>query len=477
MKPSGIGGQAVIEGVMMKNKNEYAIAVRKPNNEVIVEKREYHSIKDRLTFLNWPILRGVVSFVESMVIGMKTITFSASFFEEEEEVKPGKVETAFGKVFKEKSEAVIMGITVIFSIILAIGIFMILPYFLTSLFQEHITSDWLRAVLEGVIRILIFIGYVGMISQLKDIKRVFMYHGAEHKTINCLENGQKLTVSNVRKQSREHKRCGTSFLLYVIIISIIFFAFIRVEVPWLRILLRVLLVPVIAGVAYEFIRLAGSSESKIIGILSKPGLWLQGLTTREPDDGMIEVAIGSVEAVFDWKAFLAQDGQQLEEAPAFGEPVMEEAAAEEPILKTEEKETKAQVQNSKGKKGKKSRQKHRETEKADKGENQKSLDSQLEKPKLIVIQGGQGGKDKEKEAVVELREEALEEGEKELVSIKKQEAQNEKTVTAGSPDKKRNERNFSALRESVDEEEEDEEDDEILKALDRYFVFDENEDE
>lgn len=308
MKPSGIGGQAVIEGVMMKNQSEYAIAVRKPNNEIVVKKDTFHSVSEKYTLLKLPVLRGILAFVESMVIGMKTLTYSASFYEEEE-VKPSKVEHALGKLFKGKAEAILMAITVVAAIFMAVGIFMILPFFVAELFQKQIQSAPLLALIEGIIRITIFVAYVLAISQMKDIKRVFMYHGAEHKTINCLENGFDLTISNVRKQSKHHKRCGTSFMLIVMFISIIFFIFIRVETIWLRMMFRLLLVPIIAGVSYEFIKLAGRSESKFITILSKPGMWLQALTTKEPDDNMIAVAIQSVEAVFDWKSYLGTDGK------------------------------------------------------------------------------------------------------------------------------------------------------------------------
>jgi uncharacterized protein YqhQ len=304
MKPSGIGGQAVIEGVMMKNKDEYAIAVRKPNKEIVIEKSTFVSVAEKYKIFKLPIFRGMLSFVESMIIGSRTLTFSASFFEEEEEVKPSKMEKAFSKIFKEKAESVVMGITMVISVILAIGIFILLPGFLAGLLTEVIQSRVLLTIIEGCIRILLFISYVAAISQIKDIKRMFMYHGAEHKTINCIERGYELTVENVKRQSREHKRCGTSFMFIVMFVSIIFFIFIRVEQQWLRYVIRILLIPVIAGVSYEFIRLAGRSESKLVNILSRPGMWLQALTTKEPDNDMIEVAIQSVEAVFDWKGFL-----------------------------------------------------------------------------------------------------------------------------------------------------------------------------
>ncbi|MDF2950916.1 MAG: hypothetical protein K0S18_499 [Anaerocolumna sp.] len=307
MKPSGIGGQAVIEGVMMKNKEQYAVAVRKPDNQIVIEKNTFISASDKYKLFKLPILRGMLAFIESMIIGMKTLTFSASFMEEEEQAKTSKIEEKFSKVFKDKAESVAMGITIFFSILLAIGIFFMIPTLIAGLLVKRIESDVMLAIIEGIIRILIFIGYILAISQMKDIKRMFMYHGAEHKTINCLERGMELTVSNVRKQSKQHKRCGTSFMFIVMFISIIFFIFIRVDEQWLRVLTRIVLVPVIAGVSYEFIRLAGRNESMLVSVLSKPGMWMQNLTTKEPDDTMIEVAIQSVEAVFDWREFLGAE--------------------------------------------------------------------------------------------------------------------------------------------------------------------------
>lgn len=303
MKKTSIGGQAVMEGVMMKNLDAYAVAVRKPNHEIDIKKEKCVSVTKKYPVLGLPIIRGVVSFVESLTVGMKTLMYSSSFYEEEEE-EPGKFEQFLIKIFGEKLDTVIMGFTVVLSIVLAVGIFMLLPFFLTELLKSLIPSRMIRTLIEGIIRVGIFLLYVWLIAKMEDIKRVFMYHGAEHKTINCLEHGDDLTVENVRKHSRLHKRCGTSFLLIVMIVSIIVFMFITVENPLLKMLLRILLVPVIAGIAYEFIRLAGKSNSKIVCTLSKPGLSLQYLTTKEPEDDMIEVAIASVEAVLDWREYL-----------------------------------------------------------------------------------------------------------------------------------------------------------------------------
>ncbi len=299
VKPSGIGGQAVLEGVMMKNKDRYAVAVRKPDGQIEIEKGHCQSLRNKYFVCDLPIIRGVVTFVESLVLGMKSLTDSSKYYEDEEDDRQKEID----EDTRKKREKLETTFTVILSIILAVGIFMILPFFISEFLKNVIKSEKVLAVIEGVIRILLFIGYVFAISFVEDIKRVFMYHGAEHKTINCVEHMLPLTVENVRKQSREHKRCGTSFIFIVLFISIIFFIFIRVDNMWLKILYRILLVPVIAGVSYEFIRVAGKSENAIINALSKPGMMIQKLTTKEPDDSMIEVAIASVEAVFDWREF------------------------------------------------------------------------------------------------------------------------------------------------------------------------------
>lgn len=313
MKYSGIGGQAVIEGIMMKNKDDYATAVRKPNGEIEVAKDTYVSLTEKVKFFSLPFVRGVFSFADSMILGMKTLTWSASFFEDDEDVQPTKTELWLDKVFGEKLEGLLMSVVMVISVVMAIGIFMVLPLIIANVFRHFITSETVMVIIEGFIRIAIFITYIKIVSRMEDIRRTFMYHGAEHKCINCLEHGMELTVENVRKSSKQHKRCGTSFLLIVMVISILFFMVVRVNTLWLRIISRIVLVPVIAGVSYEFLRLAGRSDSKLVNILSRPGMWMQNLTTKEPDDPMIEVAIAAVESVFDWKKYLAEnfpDGQQ-----------------------------------------------------------------------------------------------------------------------------------------------------------------------
>lgn len=308
MKYSGIGGQAVMEGIMMKNKDKYSVAVRKPDKEIEIKVEEDKGVIKNKTLKKIPIIRGVLNFLDSMVLGMKTLTYSADFFmEDEEKEKEEKKKGFFENIFKDKADSVVMGLTVCFSIVLAVGIFIMLPYFISLFFQRFIDSIMLVSVLEGLIRVTIFIIYIKLISMMNDIKRLFMYHGAEHKCINCIEHGMELTVENVRKSSKEHKRCGTSFLLIVMVISIVFFMFIQVESPIVRMVLRLALVPVIAGVSYEFLRLAGRSDNCVINIFSKPGLWLQNLTTREPDDDIIEVGIAAVEAVFDWREYLSEN--------------------------------------------------------------------------------------------------------------------------------------------------------------------------
>ena len=305
MKSSGIGGQAVMEGIMMRNGSEYSVAVRKENGEIEVKKETYKGVGSKCRLFRLPFIRGIFSFVDSLILGMKSLNYSASLFMEdgEEEEEPGRFEKWLQEKFGDKAEKVIMDLTMVISIILAMGIFMVFPTWVSTLMKPLLGNGIWMALFEGVLRIVIFIAYVGLISLMPDIKRTYMYHGAEHKCINCIEHGLPLTVENVMKSSKEHKRCGTSFLLIVMVISILFFLVIRPETLWLRLVSRILLIPVIAGVSFEFLRLAGNSDNPVVNLLSKPGLMLQGLTTKEPDEKMAEVAICAVEAVFDWKAY------------------------------------------------------------------------------------------------------------------------------------------------------------------------------
>ena len=300
MKYSGIGGQAVMEGVMMKNKDHYAVAVRKPDGNIEVKKEEFKGISSKCKLFRVPFIRGIFSFIDSLTLGMSTLTYSASFYEEEEDTKKTEQE-------KKKSDTVFNVITIMISVILAVGIFMVVPFYLSQLLEKVISSKTLIIFLEGVIRLLIFIIYIVLISFMKDIKRVYMYHGAEHKCINCIEHGMPLTVDNVRISSKEHKRCGTSFMLLVMCISILILMLVRFDSRILRLVARIVLIPVIAGISFELLRLAGTKENVFTNIISKPGLLLQRLTTKEPDDSMIEVGIASVEAVFDWKSYLKEN--------------------------------------------------------------------------------------------------------------------------------------------------------------------------
>lgn len=332
MKSSGIGGQAVLEGIMMRNGGKYAVAVRKPDKEIIIDVKEHVGLTEKYKFLNVPFVRGVFKFIESLVIGIKTLTYSAEFFEEEDEeneVKKTSSENAEAenaevdkldvkeedkKEKNSKLEGFLMGLTVCFSVLFSVGLFIVLPFFIGEFFRKivGIESNTVIAIFEGIARISIFILYLVLISKMKDIQRTFMYHGAEHKCINCIEHGMELNVENVKKSSRLHKRCGTSFLLFVVVISIISFILVSAVIPaastgWLKLVVRLALIPVIAGISFEILRLAGNSDGKIIGLLSKPGMWLQKLTTIEPEDDMIEVGIASVEAIFDWKKYLAEN--------------------------------------------------------------------------------------------------------------------------------------------------------------------------
>ncbi len=307
MRYAKIGGQAVIEGVMMRHKDRYAVAVRKPDGSVEVKEEYYEGLVARCHMTGVPIIRGILAFVDSLYLGMKTLTWSADFYEDEEET----AKTDAGREHREEKESGsdkwVMGLTVALSIVLAIGLFMVLPFLISNLFRKVLSSELALGVIEGVVRVLIFVGYIAAISRMKDIQRLFMYHGAEHKTINCIEHGEELTPQNAAKYSRFHKRCGTSFLFIVLFVSILFFLLFFQIVPvddmLLKVVCRVLLVPVIAGVSYEVIQWAGRKEGRLSDLVSKPGFWMQKMTTKEPDEQMLEVAIASIEAIYDWKGF------------------------------------------------------------------------------------------------------------------------------------------------------------------------------
>ena len=305
---SGIGGQAVLEGVMMKNKEKYAVAVRKPDGEIEVEVETYQGLAHGSKFKELPFIRGIFNFLDSLILGTRALNYSASFYEEEEG-KETKFDKAMDKMSGGNGEKLLSGIVTVISIMLAVGIFIVLPYFISSLFDSFIRNRSLMAIIEGVIRIALFLLYVWGISAMKDIRRLYQYHGAEHKCINCIEKGRPLTVHNVMRSSRLHKRCGTSFIFFVMLVSIV------LDNVAEKVILRILLMPVVAGISYEIIRLAGRTDNVFIKILSAPGMWIQRMTTREPDESMAEVAIASVEAVFDWKKYLQDTfGYEVDES-------------------------------------------------------------------------------------------------------------------------------------------------------------------
>ena len=301
MKSSNIGGQAVLEGIMMRNGGRYSVAVRKPDGDIAVDIQDYHSVIPWKTPLKIPFIRGIFSFVDSLVLGMKTLMYSASFLEDEEET--GKELTKEEAAKQERQEKLFMNLTVVLAVVIAVALFMVLPYFLSGFVEKHTSSRLAMTVFEGVVRVAIFLVYIFCISRTKDIRRTFMYHGAEHKCINCIEHGLELNVENVRKSSKQHKRCGTSFLFFVMIVSILFCFFITAKSQVARVLIRIALFPLIAGVSYEIIRLAGNSDNAVVNLLSRPGMWVQNMTTKEPDDSMIEVGIRAVEEVFDWRTW------------------------------------------------------------------------------------------------------------------------------------------------------------------------------
>jgi len=298
-RPS-IGGQAVIEGVMMRNDEKYATAVRTPDQEIVLDKRDYKSLTKRHKVLNLPIVRGGIIFIESMVMGMKILTFSADFFEVEgEEETPSKFDQWLEAKFGEKMNDVVIGIAVVLAMALSIGLFFLLPAFLSQLmgplFPEG--SRWMNLV-DGLIRIVILLIYIVAISRMKDIQRVFEYHGAEHKTINCFESDQELTVENVMNASRFHKRCGTNFIFIVVAVSIVVLTLINVQTLWLRIGVRLLTLPLIAGISFELLKIFGKFDNGFVSVFAAPGMALQRITTSEPDAEQVEVAITSFMAVY-----------------------------------------------------------------------------------------------------------------------------------------------------------------------------------
>ena len=315
MKSSNIGGQAVMEGIMMRHKDKYSIAVRRPDNEIELKVEDYKCVFGNAKFLKYPLIRGVVSFVDSLVVGTKCLMYSAEIAgdEEDEEDKQknaalSEEELAAKKAKEDKQFKWLLYVTVAVSIVVSVAAFMLLPYALASLCRRVGASEFAVTIVEAFVKLALFMGYMLLISRMKDIQRTFMYHGAEHKCINCVEHGLPLTVDNVLASSRLHKRCGTSFLFLVMLVSIfLHFIFVLVPFYWVRLFGRLLMVPVVAGISFEIIQWAGRSDSKLADFFSKPGLAMQKLTTKEPTADMAEVAIRAVEAVFDWKAYLKEE--------------------------------------------------------------------------------------------------------------------------------------------------------------------------
>lgn len=293
---SGIGGQAVLEGVMMKNGERYTVAVRKEDGSIVTREDTYKGFLSDIPVRKIPIIRGFFVLIDSLILGLRVTDYSASMYDPEESVDP-----------ESPKEKLFTGIVLVLSMIIAVGLFILLPYTVASFLSSRIGNPNLLVLIEGILRLTIFLLYIWGITAMKDIRRLYQYHGAEHKCINCLENGLPLNVENARKSTRLHKRCGSSFTMFVMLVSMILFFFIRTDSHVMRVVLRILLIPVISGVSYEIIRLAGSSNNPVIQLISKPGLWMQLMTTKEPDDDMIEVGIASVESVFDWRNYLVQE--------------------------------------------------------------------------------------------------------------------------------------------------------------------------
>ena len=304
-----------MEGIMMRHKDKYSIAVRRPDGEIELKVEDYKCTFGNAGICRKPLIRGVVSFVDSLVVGTRCLMYSAEIAGDEEDEKEAEKNAALSeeeRAAKKRKEdrqfKWLLYATVAFSIVISVAAFMLLPYALASLLKNVGASEVVITVAEAFVKLALFMGYMLLISRMKDIQRTFMYHGAEHKCINCIEHGLPLTVENVMKSSRQHKRCGTSFLFLVMLVSIfLHFIFVLVPFYWVRLLGRLLMVPVVAGISFEMIQWAGRTDNKLACLLSKPGLAMQKLTTIEPTEDMVEVAIAAVEAVFDWKAYLKEE--------------------------------------------------------------------------------------------------------------------------------------------------------------------------
>lgn len=301
MKQTKIGGQAVIEGVMMRGKKMYAMAVWKTDGTLEVEKTPLNGGLYTFGLFRVPIFRGMAAFLQSMVLGVKIIMRSAQLagLEDEVEEEPGRLERFFQEKFGEKLADYLIYLSVAISLVFSIGLFFVLPVVIGNFFRPFLPGTWALGIVEGLLRLAIFLGYIYLISRMEEMQKVFRFHGAEHKTINCFEHEEELTVENVQKHTRLHKRCGTSFLIYVMLISMVVFFFVRVDTIWLRLVSRILLVPFVAGISYEVIMWAGRSENKLVQLISKPGFALQMFTTAEPGPREIEAAIAAMKGVLE----------------------------------------------------------------------------------------------------------------------------------------------------------------------------------
>ena len=327
MRKCNVGGQAVIEGVMMRGEKCQATAVRTPSGYIKVDKQSITPIHKKYKFLDIPFIRGFFVLVDSLMMGMKSLDFSSQFFEEEEE-EPSKIELFFKRIFKDKFDDVIMGMTFALSAIIAIGLFLFIPTFIVSIFRPIISNVIALNTIEAIIRISILLGYMYLIGQIDDIKRLFQYHGAEHKTIFCYENEEELTVENVKKYPRFHPRCGTNFIFLVMVVGILVFSLVEFGSVWQRLFWRILLIPVITGITYELIKWLGRSEGKLAYLIATPGLQIQRLTTREPDNEMIEVAIKALKEAEGIKDIEKNLGEVLDE----GIKVLKDAGVDSYII-------------------------------------------------------------------------------------------------------------------------------------------------
>ncbi|MGL4911995.1 MAG: DUF1385 domain-containing protein [Romboutsia sp.] len=297
MEKQSVGGQAVIEGVMMQSKNKRAVAVRKSDGEIVIRKNKIKSWINEKNINKIPFLRGSFVLIETMIEGIKSLNFSSEFFLDEAE------EDAFDrfikKIFKDKANDAMIAISMILAFVLSVGLFILVPTAVGGIFSKVVNNDFLLNLIEGAVRICILFGYIVLISKSKDIERVFQYHGAEHKSIHCYESGKELTVENAKKFTRLHPRCGTNFLFIVMFTSIILFSFFGWPNPILRIVMRIICIPIVAGISYEIIRFLGKYNNILTKVVAYPGMMLQKFTTKEPDDEQLEVAIAALKAVID----------------------------------------------------------------------------------------------------------------------------------------------------------------------------------